>query len=581
MKLTNVKRTESSKLLAMLCLFAIAIFVSQSGCSLAARIIFHNGELQLKPAPPAPSPPGPHVIIFALDGAAHDLLMQAIRSGKAPNIASLLGKEQAPDLFEHAYSAPDAVSMMPSSTIADWTAIFTGEPPARDGIAGDEWFNRERERFFAPVPVSIDGSGDLSQALDNDLIGKQIRVPTLYERVRGRSYVSLLSIYRGATIFSTVEPSAVPDLIAVLFKGELAGELPFKSLSGDIDLDSVPKLTQAINEHGVPELQVVYFPGIDSFTHATKHNPLQAQVSYLETVTDKGVGQVLDLYRSKGLLDSTYVIFIADHGHTPVVYDHNLGTTGNDTPFALLADRGFRVRKPKLNLAPADHDFNAVVAYQGFDAYIYLADRSLCPNPGDRCDWMQPPRFRYDVMPVVRAFYRDNRIGRPVPRLRHTIDLIFAREPVPPGEPTHPFEIYDGHRLVPIPRYLARHHRSDLVDLDQRMRWLGEGPEGGNAGDIILLSRASADIPIQDRYYFSSPTHRHYTYHGSANTLDSYIPFILAKSSASGDELRRKFQSVTGEPSYELEMTPLVLSILGSSAPQAQPSPPAIMPKSK
>ncbi len=194
---------------------------------------------------------------------------------------------------------------------------------------------------------------------------------------------------------------------------------------------------------------------------------------------------------------------------------------------------------------------------------------------------MQPPRFRYDVMPVVRAFYRDNRIGRPIPRLRHTIDLIFARVPVPPGEPTHPFEIYDGRRLVPIPRYLARHHRPDLVDLDQRMRWLGEGPEGGNAGDIILLSRASADIPMHDRYYFSSPTHRHYTYHGSANTLDSHIPFILAKSSASGEELRRKFQSVTGEPSYELELTPLVLSILGSSAPQGQPSSPAIVPKSK
>jgi hypothetical protein len=130
-------------------------------------------------------------------------------------------------------------------------------------------------------------------------------------------------------------------------------------------------------------------------------------------------------------------------------------------------------------------------------------------------------------MPVVRAFDKVNRLGRPISRLKGTIDLIFARQPASASAPAAPFEIFDERRLVPINTYLKAHPRPDLVDLEERMNWLGAGPYGNRAGDIVLLSKSGAS-PIDQRYYFAAEPH--YTWHGSADESDSYVPLVLFKS---------------------------------------------------
>jgi hypothetical protein len=123
-------------------------------CAFILDTIRTGGEKELKPAPPPASGSGPRMIIFALDGTTPAQLMEAIRSGKAPNLAGVLGKERDRGLFEHGYAAPRALSILPSSTIAAWSAIFTGTAPALNGVVGDEWFERESGTFLAPVPVS-------------------------------------------------------------------------------------------------------------------------------------------------------------------------------------------------------------------------------------------------------------------------------------------------------------------------------------------------------------------------------------------------------------------------------------------
>jgi len=65
-----------------------------------------------------------------------------------------------------------------------------------------------------------------------------------------------------------------------------------------IDRDATKKAIEAIEKHGIPDLQVIYFPGIDIFTHAAE-DPLESQVRYLELVTDPTVGKVLDEYAEK------------------------------------------------------------------------------------------------------------------------------------------------------------------------------------------------------------------------------------------------------------------------------------------
>src|SRR5262249_48511850 len=83
-----------------------------SSCRMALTLVAHGGEQQLREVV-SPTPPGPRVLIFALDGAGYNELMQAIRSGQAPHLQTLLGAEQQEGRFAHGYGVPNAVSILP------------------------------------------------------------------------------------------------------------------------------------------------------------------------------------------------------------------------------------------------------------------------------------------------------------------------------------------------------------------------------------------------------------------------------------------------------------------------------------
>ena len=542
-----------------LCLVEACAFVAKTVATGGERPVAHSVVTTAK-VPPAE---GSRVIVFCLDGAGYPQLMEAIRSGKAPHLAALLGREESNGIFEHGYSAPGVLSVLPSSTVADWAATFTGKPPAQNGWPGDEWFDREHQRFYAPVPITVTETADFSRMLNDDLVGKQLKVPTLYEQLKRRSYVSMLMIYRGATLFTTVPPTTFAGLVGGLVEGKLDGETALEAISKSLDLASTTKLLDAIKEHGLARLQVVYFPGIDLFTHASP-DPLHAQVGYLEKNTDDAVGQVLEAYRKLNALSNTYVIFVSDHGHTPTMNDdrHRLGPDTLGSPFAILKAAGFRVRKASIEVSESEHDFQAVIASQGFMAYVYLADRSTCRVATQACDWRRLPRFRQDVMRAVRALYADNQTGFPIPQGKGTLDLIFARRAAEQGEEGGPFEVFDGTELVPIHRYLERNPRPDLADLEERMKWLGDGPYGGRVGDIVIFAKSSSTIPVQDRYYIATTTH--YSWHGSPDLSDSNVPLILALDGGSGPVMRDIVNNVSyGGTLSEMDVTPLVMALIG------------------
>ena len=520
----------------------VALFTLTS-CS-SAKLLLSGGEKQVKHEP-RPSEPGPYVLIFGFDGAGYDQLMTAIQSGKAPAMAGMLGKPEGGGLYEHAYSVPNTISILPSTTIAAWSAIFTGAPTAWNGVPGNEWFVREQMKFYAPVPVSVEEMDDNRAMITDGLVGKSLKSPTLFQQAGVKSAVSLNPVYRGADYFTVIDPVSMVALYTEFIARGGGENSPEKmDIYEQLDKDSVPKLLASMESHGVPKIQVVYFPGIDLYTHLAA-DPLPMEVTYLETVTDPLVAQILDAYRNYGILDQTYIVVIADHGHTPVLKDpqHALGAHTNEGPAAVVKAAGFRPRKFVLNPGKDEQDYQAAFAYQGAIAYVYLADRSTCPNPGMTCDWKRPPRYRQDVLPVARAFYNSNKTGRPVQSMKDTLDLIFARVPTPPGKDTLEYEIFDGHRLVPIWEYLIRHPRPDLVQLDRRMQWLSAGPYGNRSGDILLLSRSGLNQPIQDRYYFSAPYH---SWHGSASVQDSHIPLIVARKDYPGAKLKQLVDKVAG-----------------------------------
>ncbi|WP_081713913.1 alkaline phosphatase family protein [Cystobacter fuscus] len=527
----------------------------------AVELATTGGDRLLR-EPMRPLTPGPRVLLFALDGVGANEFRQAVSEHSSGSIHALLGPERGEHLFEHGFAVPGALSILPSTTVAAWASVYTGQPPARTGVPGNEWFARDEVRFYAPAPVSVHAKEDVLHTFTDGLVGKALKVPTLFELADVRSFVSLAHVYRGADFFTTPEPSAAADLLVDFARGLVGAPDIERETYAELDQSSVAHLLEALGQYGVPRLQVVYFPGVDLYTHVASE-PLEQQRRYVREVLDPLVGRVLDAYAEAGVLDDTYVLFVSDHGHTPVPGDdrHALSAQGEDEPTTVLERAGFRLRPLRLEVEPPARDFQAVVAYQGAMAYVYLADRSTCPEPGQRCDWNRPPRWEEDVLPVARAFHRANLTGEGAADMKGALDFVFARAGRPVSEDAPPFQVFDGERLIPLADHLTAHPRPDLLNLAERMEGLGAGPQGHRAGDVLLLTRTGLERPLSERFYFAGHYH---SWHGSPSAQDSRVTFVVARRDEEGERVRSRTEPVVGPRPSLLHVTPLIRELLGA-----------------
>lgn len=548
-------RLRSTLLVPLLCsILAGCASVGGAPVKQVVNLFTEGGEKPLRSSM-RPLHGGARVLVFALDGVGEDDFNRALNEGRLTSAAMLLGERSGSGLYTHGYAASGTLSVLPSITIAAWTSAFTGRPPGVTGVMGNEWFERETLRFYAPAPVSFSSNDHAIRMYTQGLVGQVTHAPTLFEAANVRAFVSLLPLHRGADLLQMPKLNTFGDLFFATVQGAIRGRPTRKSYS-EMDQNSVRSVLAGLKEYGAPDLQVVYFPGIDLMRHVAEQ-PDEEMQRYLGEITDSLIASVLDEYRRQGVLERTYVVFVSDHGHTPVLADdrHRL----LDEPAALLDSLGFRVRP--FGIDSKTDDFQAVLAYQGSMAFVYLADRSTCRAAGERCAWDHNPRETEDVLQVVKAFDRANRTGELVPGLQGTIDLIFAR----PAKHfwqrgPRPFEVWDGKQLVPIATYLKRHPRPDLLRLNERMQALGTGPYGAHAGDVVLLANARADQPIEARFYFGAD--RYTSWHGSPSALDSRIPLVVAHGAKSGAELRRLTSRTLGATPSLLDLTPLVRALL-------------------
>jgi hypothetical protein len=508
----------------------------------------------------------PSLLLLALDGIDRALLYSMLNDGELPAVARLL-HGQGED-FPNAYFDPALLSTLPSSTLAAWATVFTGVPPARHGIAGNEFFIRETRELAAPAPVSIPDPSPVLAIYTDGYANQLLRAPTIYEQLRAlrpaaSAWVSMSQFHAGASRLLLADRTVVADA----FQGMLDGLVDDEGAGvyAELDEEVVDTLLEALAGDRAPHVITLYLTGADHYAHVYEHGPDDARRRYLRTVVDPLVRRVRDALAAQNALGNRYVVVTSDHGHTAVVHDahHALATEDEDDPPAVLRGAGFRVRPFQLEV-DADDDFQAVLAYGGAMAYVYLADRSTCLKPEQPCDFTRPPRYDEDVLAAADAFYAANRTGKNAPGMKGTLDLILTRKPRPFADDDLPFEVYVGEReLVPVDEYLRANPRASYVAVDERLRDLAAGRFGERAGDVLLIARNGDAPSAQQRYYFAGLYH---SWHGSPSRKDSEVPLIVAHPRRNARELAAIARAELGEAPRQQHLAGLLLRLLAPSA---------------
>lgn len=549
--------------------WAAACALLVAGCAAQAKFLFGGDSRELRARAETAaqsSPTHAPLLVLCFDGVDRALLYELLRAGELPQLARLLGG-QSGRAFPSAYFSDRLLSTLPSSTIAAWVTAFTGVGPAQHGVTGNEFFIREERRFAAPAPASFNDDEAVLSNYTEQYLNQLTLAPSVYERIREKDpgvleWVAMQHFYRGADRLLLTKRTIVAGAFAAFVEGAFTGETARLSYE-KLDKAAMDVVVGALDADVLPDVLTVYLSGTDLYAHVADEGPDRARRTYLREVIDPELGRLVEKLASRGALDDLYVVVTSDHGHTEVVHDeaHLLAAEGERSVGALLERAGFRVRPAKLAVAGGD-DFNAVLAYQGAMAYVYLADRSGCEPVDAVCDWASPPRFEEDVLVAAEALRENDARGHLVPGLKGTLDLVLTRRPRPFAEDDAPFEVYvGGGETVPIGAFMASHPHPTYVDFERRLADLSVGPHGERAGDILLVAHSGDRDDAADRYYFAASPYR--SWHGSPSRKDSEIPLILAHANGSTEALGALVESALGDRPHQQKVTELLMSIRG------------------
>jgi hypothetical protein len=510
----------------------------------------------------ASSPSSIPIMVLGLDGVSRDLLYAMLRAGKLPNLTELLGG----DALAHAYLDRRLLSNLPSTTMPAWVSALSGVGAAEHGVPNNEFFVRESRTFECPAPVSFTDSAPTLEIYTDGYLNRLAGAPTVYERIHEKDPDALIwtvmsHLFRGAdTMYLTKR-----IVMAKAFEAFIAKELSkasgktSRSVYENLDNAVIDSLITHLESGPVPDVLMLYLAGTDLYAHVAEEGPDEARRTYLAEVVDPALAPLIERMRARGMLDHRWVIVTADHGHTQVIRDdaHALDTGEDDAP-GVLHKSGFHTRPFTRKVSDKD-PYNAVLAYGGAMAFLYLADRSRCPGTGAACAWTDPPRYHEDVLAAAEAFRKNDEDGGLAPGMKRALDMIFVRVPKPVAEVDLPFEVYiGGGKTQAIDSYLKEHPHPTYVDLAQRMRELAVGIHGERAGDVLLLAHNGDRDRPEDRFYFAAP---YRSWHGSPSRQDSEIPLIVANPRHRASAIGAWVDKLLGDRPYQRKLTDIILGL--------------------
>jgi predicted AlkP superfamily pyrophosphatase or phosphodiesterase len=246
-----------------------------------------------------------HAVIVDVDGVRRDTVQQLYDSGRLPNFARI---------FANARWFDRASTVTPSVTMAAQASLFTGVPPERHGIPGNQWFDRAEGRLYDYVSPSglacTYGFATVAGMRCAGGLGNlHLRAPTLYEAASQAgldSMVAYSQYWKGAT---EAMPPTAPE--ALLFIRGNAIDWP------SFDRQMAARAVAGLKAHGAPAILTVYFAGADTAGHK---QGLAGQVAYLTDIVDPLLGGILDAWQAgdAAWAEDTLFVLASDHGRTDV-----------------------------------------------------------------------------------------------------------------------------------------------------------------------------------------------------------------------------------------------------------------------
>jgi hypothetical protein len=282
------------------------------------------------------------VVFIVIDGMGTEGFEQAVSSGRAPALSFLRSNSTY---------VRDSIAMFPSITPAATASLITGEVPARHGIPGMCWYDRDAQRFVnygqSVRAAVVQG---MNRLVHDFLVNMNARhlspnVRTLHEVLHdmGRVTASInFMVFRGP-FERTVEPNllhrvllpwrAVPEALPGpkehYFADIITG--PSNACGGVLKVRGFDKRMAATDAYAAcvtrdllrkeaADMILFYLHENDHLSH--RHGP-QSQVDNL-AAADRHIAEVLGTYDSwEETLTRVGFVVTADHSQSPVSDDRD------------------------------------------------------------------------------------------------------------------------------------------------------------------------------------------------------------------------------------------------------------------
>jgi hypothetical protein len=276
------------------------------------------------------------VVYTVIDGVNRDAFEQALDGGRAPALDFLR---------RNGHYNRQMVAAFPTITPAATASLITGEPPARHGIPGMCWYDRDDQRFVnygqSPRAAVVQGVGELVRDLIDNMNSKHLSpdVRTLHESLYdlGHDTASVnYMVFRGPyehevdpnLVGKTLLKNHLPEKISGpkehYFADVVAG--PSEACSNLLSPRSASKRIKATDEwaacvtrelllDGQTDMILFYLHENDHRSH--DHGPA-SQVESLAEADDQ-VAYVLDTFGSwEEAVDEIGWVVASDHSQSPV-----------------------------------------------------------------------------------------------------------------------------------------------------------------------------------------------------------------------------------------------------------------------